>query len=173
MSRRAFFEFAGFQCVWLTCAMGAAWGTSIPALLAAGIFVAMRVISCGPAVVLPMALLSCAIGFLVESLFVGFGLIQYAAAWPSPHLAPAWIVALWLAFGATLETMAHVLGARAVVKASFLGAVFGPLSYAAGSRLGALEIEEPLWLAYCAFAGGWALSFPLLIAACRRVGPRT
>ena len=67
-----------------------------------------------------------AFGLVAESLLAAGGLVHYAAAWPSPLLAPAWIVALWLAFAVTLDPMRALLGSYALAKATLLGGALGP-----------------------------------------------
>jgi len=168
-------QLAGFQLVWLACALGAASGRSAPGIAAAAAFLAVRLAldrraldrraldrrlgATGLA-----ALAGAALGFVAESVLVSIGLVRYAAPWPSAQLAPAWIVALWLAFGATLPIKARLLHGRPLA-AALLGALLAPLSYAAGARLAALETAAPHWPAYAAIALLWALALPLLIAA--------
>ena len=164
MNWRVAAEFAAFQAVWLACALGAARGSNVPGLLAASTFIALQVLRqpSRPAILAMLA--SGIVGFVVESLLAGTGVLRYAASWPSPHLAPAWIVALWMAFGITLATTARLLTAHALPKAGILGAVFGPLSYVAGAQLGALDFAAAGWITVSAVAAIWALSFPGLLA---------
>ncbi len=76
------------------------------------------------------------IGFVVESLLVRGGIIRYSAPWPTETIAPAWIVALWLAFGATLESTRLLLGSHAIARSTVLGFALGPFAYLAGRTIG-------------------------------------
>lgn len=154
----------GFQAVWLTSVVSAAHGWAVPGLAAAGLFIAvMR--GTGQSMVGWPTILACGVaGAIMESALGGAGLVGYAAPWPGPPFAPIWVVALWLSFGSVLQTTSRLLGPHRLLKAAALGAIFGPLSYAAGQRLGAAVIMEPSWVAYCAIAAGWGLSLPALLA---------
>ena len=163
----------GFQAVWLTSVLGAAHGWAMPGLAAAWLFIAvMR--GTGQSMGGWATMLACGLaGAIMESALGGAGLVGYAAPWPGPPLAPIWVVALWLSFGSVLQTTSRLLGPHGLLKAAALGAVFGPLSYAAGQRLGAAVIMEPGWVAYCIIAAGWGLMFPALLAFQRWQDSRT
>jgi hypothetical protein len=149
--------------------LGAAQGLSTPGIVAACAYVsAQLVLYRGSGGLWHPILASGALGLVAESMLAASGLVQFAAHWPHGSAAPAWIVALWLAFGATLPATARLLGSDAYGKAAALGAVFGPLAYAAGAKIGALAIKEPSWAAFAAIGGIWALSMPLLLAIARR-----
>jgi hypothetical protein len=161
-------ELAGFQFVWLTCALGAASGWNFPGMIAAGVFVGAQLwLQRSRMAMIGTALASGMAGLAAETAAHVAGLVSYSAHWPSDALAPAWMVALWLAFGSTIPTTAALLGAWPLVKAAALGALFGPLAYAAGARLGALQINDPGWVAFLAIACGWGVIFPALIALAR------
>jgi hypothetical protein len=164
-------EFAGFQAVWLACAFGAAAGLAWPGIAAAAVYLAAQLATAGNARATGAAVLaSGAVGLALESVFAASGLVHYAAPWPGTHLAPAWMIALWLAFGASLGVTSRLLGERATLKAALLGAIGGPLAYYAGARIGALTPGEPAWIAYGAIACAWAVVFSGLIALFRRLG---
>jgi len=163
-------EWAGFQIVWLASALGAAQGRTAPGVIVAAVFIgavlAMQRSSSSECLAV---LASGFTGFLAESALVLTELVRFAAPWPSPQLAPAWIVALWLAFGATLSAMASLLGHHFVIKASVTGIVAGPLAYWAGERLGALEIVGSVPLTYLAIALIWAVALPSLLVFRQRM----
>lgn len=170
MCWRSLAEWFGFQLVWLMCALGAAEGRTAPGCVAAAIFVcavlASKRWSSSECLII---LASGVAGLLVESLFVTMGMIRFAAPWPNLHLAPAWIVALWCAFGATLTTLASWLGDRFVIKAMSVAFVAGPLTYWAGERLAALEIVGSAPLTYLAIALIWAMTLLILLTVRRRL----
>lgn len=164
MTRQALLKLVMFQMVWLSCAIGAGQGWSWPGIVAAAALLAWYLASAPqwrPAVMSVLA--AGTVGFLAETLLVGTGLVHYSAPWPTEMLAPAWIVALWLAFSTTLETTRRVLGPHPLVKSTLLGMVLGPLSYLAGERLGALAFGQSPWQGYLAVAVVWAFAYPGLL----------
>ena len=172
MRWRLIAEWVGFQLVWLMCALGAAQGWNAPGMIAAAMFiVAVLAMKGWPSSEYLPILASGAVGLVAESTLVSTELVRFAAPWPSPQLAPAWIVALWLAFGATLSTMASLLGQYLVIKASVIGFVAGPLAYWAGARLGAIELTGPAPLTYLAIALIWAVALPSLLIFRLRMRP--
>jgi Protein of unknown function (DUF2878) len=164
MRWRPIAEWIGFQLVWLTCAIGAAHGRNAPGVIAAalfiGAFLAMKEWSLSEIVTI---LASGVLGLLAESALASMELVRFAAPWPSPQLAPAWIVALWLSFGATLTTLGSLLGHQLVIKAGVVGFIAGPLAYWAGARLGALAIAGSPPFTYLAIALIWAVALPSLL----------
>ena len=157
-------EWAGFQVVWFVCALGAAQGRNLPGAVAATLFIgAVLATTRSPAREGIAILSSGVVGLIAESALVATEFVRFAAPWPSQSLAPAWIVALWLAFGATLSAMASLLGRSFFVKASITGFLAGPLAYWGGERLGALAIVAAAPLAYLTIGLIWAVALPALL----------
>ena len=105
------------------------------------------------------ALAAVAYGFLTDSALASAGLADFAG---SRHFSPAWMVALWAAFGASLTaSLAGVAGRRPFV-AGLLAALAGPLSYRAGAGLGALAFPGGTAPALAAVAVQWAIGVPWL-----------
>ena len=173
MSLRSIGELAGFQAVWLVCALGAAQGWSAPGVVAGCLFVAAQLSVHGAQrAVIATTFASGLLGLAMETLAMTAGLVGYSAHWPHASLAPAWIVVLWLAFGSTIPTFATLLGARPLLAAAMLGALFGPLAYAAGAKLGALQIAQPAWIAYTMIACAWGIALPALVGLARAAAER-
>ncbi len=164
---------AGFQTVWLAAAFGAASGASMPGILAAFVYLA-AVLAVGhdSARTVLLALASAVLGFAVESGLVAAQIVRYEAPWPSAALAPAWIVALWLGFGATIPAIAALFGRDRVVRLVLAGGLAGPVAYWAGQRLGALHVAEPPWTSFFVIAVVWAVVLPALAAVGRRLPMR-
>lgn len=172
MRWRPVVEWVGFQVVWLACALGAVQGQNAPGVVAAAMFIGAVLATKGwPLPECRVILASGAVGLVAESALVATELIRFAAPWPSTQLAPAWIVALWLAFGATLSAMASLLGPHLATKASIIGFVAGPLAYWAGERLGALQVSGPVALTYLAIGLIWAVALPSLLVFRQRMLP--
>ena len=136
-------------------------------VLAAALFALWR-LAVSPARALELRLLLAAlgIGLLLESVWVGSGLLDYAAwPWAGP---PAWILALWCAFALVVVPLLGYLHRRPWL-AAVLGAVGGPLAYlGAASGWDALRFSEPRWHALLALGAGWALAMPALAALAAR-----
>jgi hypothetical protein len=156
----------GYQAVWFAAVLGAAQGLAWPGVVAALAFVALQ--PPGPRgrrgdAALMLGALAC--GLVVDSALVSSGRIVYAAhdaGWP----APAWILAVWIAFAATLERSLRFLRDRPWLAAA-LGGIAGPLAWLAAARLGAVVFVGPPAVALCALAVAWAVVLPALYALSR------
>jgi len=156
-----------FEAAWFACILGVAnghpsWGT-LPVVAAVAWHVA---ISDRPQAELVLAALLCAIGLVVESIMACLDNVAYASGQPVRWLAPYWIVALWGELAIALNVTLRWLKGRPLL-AAVLGALLGPLSFAAGVRLGAAHfLDRPAALG--AIALQWALSMPLVMALSNR-----
>jgi hypothetical protein len=87
--------------------------------------------------------------------------LHYASPQPA-LLAPAWILAMWVAFAMTLNHSLAFLKTSPMA-ALVLGAVGAPLAYlAAGRGFGAVEFTPPAWRGELAVGAGWAVALVLL-----------
>ena len=162
----------GFQLVWLACAFGAARDLPWPGLAAAALMLALYLRGTDdrkPATIVILA--AAALGFAVETAMVANQWLRYGAAWPSATFAPAWIVGLWAAFGATLKVTDAMLGERRLLAAA-LGFLLAPVAYFAGAQLGALSISVPQWSGYLVIAFVWACAWPALLILHAKLRPR-
>jgi len=103
----------------------------------------------------------CLAGTLIDSIYPLAGVLTYAAPWPYPHLAPAWLVIMWLNLALTLNHSLAWLRKRYLLAAMF-GGVGGGLSYWAGWRLGAVEFSWTPWAAAGLIGLVWAAALPAL-----------
>jgi Protein of unknown function (DUF2878) len=152
-----------FNVVWFACAAGAANGSNAIGVASASAFVVASLWATNwPRADVTVVLLSAVAGLLLETALVHLGVIRHnVPLWAGG--APPWIVALWLAFGATIPTTAAVLGSHSSAKAALLGFIFGPVAYVGGEALGALAINGTPWRAHATIAALWALAFPALV----------
>lgn len=156
-----------FEGAWFACVLGAANGSPWAGTLAALTVVAgLIVLSDRPRVDAALVATALAIGLAWDGAMAWAGWIVYAGPGPLPGLAPAWILALWALFAVVLRGPMRWLHPR-LLWAALLGAVGGPLSYAAAARLGAIALPEPAH-ALIALAVGWAAITPLLLVLARR-----
>lgn len=110
---------------------------------------------------LALVLASAGFGFLVDSALVLGGVIAFPTyAWLG-YPSTLWMACLWLMFAMTLR---HSLGwlRSQYVLAAVLGALFGPLAYWAGSKLGAIQLREAL-MPMLVIAVAWAASMVCLL----------
>jgi hypothetical protein len=155
----------GFQAVWLACALSAAHGRTLEAVVVCcaytGVAVGLSRDGVRPAL---LALVSAGLGMVVESVLIRLGILVHVTPWPSPLVAPAWIIALWMAYGATVPATRGLLGNNARLKSMLAGGIFGPLAYFAGSALGALTIVRPDLRAILTIALLWSATQLLLFS---------
>jgi hypothetical protein len=156
-----------YQLVWFAAVVGAGRGLLWPGVAAAGLFAAWRLIasSCR-CIELKLVAVTMALALLLEATWVSSGLIRYSAPWPLPG-APAWLMALWVAFALTLVPLFGYLQGRPGL-AVLVGAVGGPLAYAGAARGHALQFSTPAWRGLAALSLGWALALPALTGLAAR-----
>ncbi|MEJ0099229.1 MAG: DUF2878 domain-containing protein [Pseudomonadota bacterium] len=109
------------------------------------------------------------IGFGLDTMWVRFHLMQYAAPEPWPGVAPMWIVALWVGFALTLNHSLYPLKTRLPWSAA-LGLTGGPLAYWLAQRDDhAVIIAAPSWIGLSILGLAWAIVTPLLLHAAHRL----
>jgi hypothetical protein len=154
-------NFIGFQIGWFACVIGAAKGQPLLAVICAFLIVAIHLYRNRSYAELLIIVVAMLIGFVWESLLVASGWLSYINTAGSERFAPVWLVAMWAVFATTINlSMAWLKGHWFL--AATMGAVFGPLAFVAGEKLGAVEfVSQPM--ALIALALGWALLMPLLL----------
>jgi len=154
-----------FQAGWWACVLAAANHRAALALLALAGVVAIQVLLYpAPARMLRLALLCLGLGAVIESAFVALRVTAFPHDQILLGLAPAWMAGMWALLATSLDASLRWLQQRALLGSAF-GAAAGPLSYAAGARLGALALPGPRspWV----IAAVWAVAFPLLLRLAR------
>lgn len=174
--KRTLLNFVAFQAGWFAVVLSAANGLPWLGLLVVSLVIGLHlVLADRSGRELQLIVLAVLMGLVFDSLLVFSGWLRYASPGPIAGLAPYWILAMWALFATTLNVSMSWLKNKTVM-ALLLGAVFGPLSYMAGQRLGALEFVDFRY-GMAALVVVWALAMPLLmIAAVRFDGirkPRT
>ncbi|MDE2177005.1 MAG: DUF2878 domain-containing protein [Xanthomonadaceae bacterium] len=154
----------GYQAVWLIAVIGAGHDRWWPGPLALLPFAAWQITrSSQPRAELRLLLTTGLLGCLLDSLYAGSGVLAFAAALPTPALAPIWIIAIWMAFALTLTTTFRFLDGHPWV-AALLGAIGAPLSYLAAARgWHAVTFPHGEAAAMAALAAGWALALPVAL----------
>lgn len=93
--------------------------------------------------------------------------VGYAGIAPGVPLPPLWIVALWALFAATLALPARRLLQSPLI-AGILGGIGGPLAYAGGRALGAIDAQTTGLVLVGVF---FALATPVIVLAANRLLP--
>ena len=163
MSRNNWFNMLWMQTLWFSAVIGAArgqlWLASI--LLIGFVFWEFR-----PARRVygdfQLMLVAVLLGLILDTTWVRLGWLGYTGAWALSESAPLWILFLWAGLALTLNHSLAWLQSRLML-AALLGAISSPLSYLAGSRLGAVNIvsESSLW--FVGLGLSWALTLPFLL----------
>jgi len=168
---RSALQFVGFQALWLAAVLGAARGHAWLGPLVLGPYLAaMLVGERGRARLLLGWLAAGLLGSLLDGGLAAAGWLAYPtrpADWPV-WLVPPFIASLWVAF-ATLPRVSLAWLAPRPVLAALLGAVGGPLSFAAGARAGAVAPGGSPVATHLALALEYAIATPLFL---RWLGPR-
>jgi len=116
---------------------------------------------------LSLVLLTGAIGLCSDSLLMSAGWLSYTSGTFLPGLAPYWIIAMWMLFATTLNITFRWLHNRLAL-AAVLGAISGPASYYAGSKIGAVTLIEFI-PAMIGLSIAWAVLFPGLLVLARQL----
>jgi hypothetical protein len=156
---RKLFHFIGLQAAWCAAALLASTDWHLLGAAANALFVAVHLVSSKQwSPELRRAGNALTLGLIVEVFNARVG---HVAAAHAGALPPPWLLSLWPAFASSFMPGLSLawLRERPYVAAG-LGAVLGPVSYAGGARLGALELEG-LRSLVC-LSAAWAVAMPVL-----------
>lgn len=159
----------GFNLAWAVTVFGAAGGLSWAGPAALLVFATIQLsLAARPRYDLAAMGVFALAGLVIDSAWSLAGILSYAAPWPSPALAPAWLVSLWASFALTLGHSLAWLRPRKVLAAVF-GLLGGGFSYWVGARIGAVELAIPGWQYALGVGLCWAVALPVLISLTARV----
>ena len=154
-------NFIAYQIAWLACVLGAAWQHPTWGMAFVLFVVALHlVLAANRAQQIKLILCATGIGLVVDTLLIQIHTLRFTGGQWLPGIAPYWMLSLWSAFATTFTTSLSWLMRRPWLAAG-VGAVGGPLAYAAGARLGALSISAPI-SGVGAIATAWAIAMWLL-----------
>lgn len=161
-------NFLLFQLAWFASVLGGAKGLPWFGVAVAGLVAAIHLRSAiRPGAEALLLIIVAAVGALWDGLLAGFGWLVYPSGTFATWLAPSWIIAMWVAFATTFNRSLGWLKGRWYLAAA-LGAVGGPLAFAAGAALGGVSFPDPP-LAMAVLAGGWSFLMPALLALAGRL----
>jgi hypothetical protein len=157
-----------FQAAWLGGVVGAAVGQSWVGPLAALAAAAAHLTpAAAPGRELGALVAIAALGTAWDTVPAALGLIDYRGGVDALAGLPLWMMGLWLAFATTLNVSLRWLRGHMAL-AALLGAVGGPLSFAAAARLGAVSFDETA-AALAVQGAGWAVLLPVASAIAARL----
>ena len=158
----------GFKVGWMSSVLGAARDMPWlgPAVLLVVLVVHLRQAE-RPDLELGLVVACGVLGAWFDSILAATGWVSYPSGQFAPILAPYWIVGMWMLFATTLNRSMSWLKGRLVL-ATVMGAIAGPMSFFAGSKLGGIVFESPL-AATVALSIGWAALMPVVMTLAERL----
>jgi hypothetical protein len=159
----------GYQLVWFAAVIGAAHGRAWPGVAGMLVFAACQLLLARHWR-MDLSLMATALlfGFVLDGGLIRAGLAGYAAGWPGLAIAPAWILALWMAFSLTFSQSLRYLQSRLWLAAVF-GLIGGPVAYSGAARAWhVVTFAAPAWHGLLCLGLGWALATPALAWLARR-----
>ncbi|MFP3852934.1 MAG: DUF2878 domain-containing protein [Anaerolineales bacterium] len=154
---------------WFACAISAANGNPWVGPLVVLLFLSLYLATSDrPQTRLKYVSLLVLFGAIVDGLMRGSGSIVYMSPWRAiPWVAPIWIIGMWALFATALMSALEWLQDCLVV-AAVAGAVFGPLSYLGGERVGAISFSLESSPSLLILAAVWGIAVPASAALARR-----
>ena len=161
-------NFIGFQVGWFACVLGAANDKELMGMIIALGIVIYHVVNQGDSrKELKLVLAATAIGLFWETWVLSLNILRYPSHPEALFWAPTWLIMMWALFATTINLSMGWLKDRWVL-AVFMGAIFGPLSFVAGEKLGAVVFLDST-LSMITLAIGWGLLMPLLLWIAERI----
>ena len=161
-------NFIGFQVGWFACVLGAANDKELLGMIIALGIVIYHVVNQGDSrKELKLVLAATVIGLLWETWVLNLNILRYPSHPEALFWAPTWLIMMWALFATTINLSMGWLKDRWVL-AVFMGAIFGPLAFVAGEKLGAVVFLDST-LSMITLAIGWALLMPLLLWIAERI----
>jgi hypothetical protein len=161
-------NFIGFQVGWFACVLGAANDKELLGMIIALGVIIYHVVTQGDLrKELKLILVALAIGLLWETWVLNLDILRYPSHPESLFWAPSWLVMMWALFATTINLSMGWLKVRWVLSV-LMGAVFGPLAFIGGERLGAVVFLDST-LSIITLSVGWGLLMPLLLWIAERI----
>jgi len=154
------FNIIGFQVGWWSCVLGVQNGHAYLGPVVISIFLITH-IALNEDVRDEIVFIETVgvLGALVDTSFLLTSLITYQGL-TFAYIAPFWIIAMWLGFSATINHSLAWLDGKWFF-AFLLGAVFGPLSYIAGLKFGAVDFQISFFT-ITILATVWGITVPFI-----------
>jgi hypothetical protein len=130
-------NFSIFHLGWLACVVGAANNSAAEGCIAAVALIAVHLYRAElRRNELALIVVAALTGLFWESALLSQGWFAYAGQSPLSNLAPYWLLMIWALFATTINGSLAWMKGRLVLS-MVMGAVFGPMAFVAGEKLGA------------------------------------
>lgn len=157
-----FINAIGFQIGWFACIASVRYDQEFPAILFCGLLVGLHFFfSKVPRIDFKLTLIALVLGIVVDSSLQYFSVIRFYG-WALGPLSPFWLWMVWVMFALTLNHSLAFLQNRHVLLSVVMGLVFGPLSYIAGTKLGAASFDNS-FIPLATLGMVWMLTLPALV----------
>ena len=154
-------NFIWFQCIW-----GLAIFTQYQFWWAiAGLLVGFFLVCRQPRLDATCMVIIVVVGTAVDSILTLTGIFAFSGPVYAVPI-PLWLIGLWAGFSLTLGHSLNYLQGRPGLSA-LLGVIFGPLSYWAGARFGAVDFPNSVVFTLIVLALIWGVLFPLCMYVCK------
>jgi len=161
-------NFIGFQVGWFACVLGAANDKELLGMIIAlGVIIYHVVTQCDSRKELKLVLAATAIGLLWETWVLNLDILRYPSHSELLFWPPSWLIMMWALFATTINLSMGWLKGRWVLSV-FMGAVFGPLAFIGGEKLGAVVFLDSTQ-SIVTLSIGWGLLMPLLLWIAERI----
>ena len=153
----------GFQASWWGCVLGVQAGMTYLGPFLMFSFLAVHIIRIlDNYSELKLIILFGFIGTVIDTSMAYFGILIYQGTYfADTIMAPLWITAMWCGFSATINHSLSWLRNR-YISSAVLGLVFGPLSYIAGAKFGAIEYDTTPIIALIIISIVYGIATPLM-----------
>ena len=161
-------NFIGFQVGWFACVSGAANDKELLGIIIALGVIIYHVINQGDSrKELKLVLAATVIGLLWETWVLNLDILRYPSHPEALFWAPTWLIMMWALFATTINLSMGWLKGRWILSV-FMGAVFGPLAFIGGEKLGAVVFLDST-MSIITLSIGWGLLMPLLLWISERI----
>ncbi len=158
----------GFQTAWWACIAGVGHGLEVPALAYCTVLAAAHLLYIDKRKQeLQLAAVALFIGIVVDTALQSISVIDFYG-WALWGMSPFWLWALWVLFAMTLNASLAFLKDQPLWLSGAAGLLFGPLTYYAGTQLGAASFDASV-THVLALALAWMLALPAMVMVATRI----
>tara|TARA_X000001036_G_scaffold237212_2_gene221299 strand:+ start:1884 stop:2417 length:534 start_codon:yes stop_codon:yes gene_type:complete len=168
------FNVFGFKICWWACVLGAINNQKFSGPIMIACYLIVHIICIESKFrksEIYLLSLAAIVGTSVDTLMLNLNILSYAGMYSSaPFIAPLWITGMWVGFTATLNHAFKNIMNKYITQA-ILGIVAGPIAYATGNSLGAINFNQANSDNFTLFiiAIVWGISFPFLCWASNKI----
>ncbi len=163
MNKSFIINFLLFQLGWFACVLGGAYDQALLGSLIALTIIAYHCYRAPDAIKEGrLLLLALVIGLIFESIITAQGFAQYNNGQLLDFIAPLWMILMWPLFATTLNLSMRWMKGLSLIIVAIIGALFAPLAYYAGNRLGAVSYDD-ITISLLIIAMAWAVLLPVLV----------